>query len=59
MASGKRQPKKGAWLTLSPCAQPGFNPVPTGLLNQAWIAPIHNRKAVDLTFGLDQRGGHF
>src|SRR6266478_7943366 len=22
MASGKRQPKKGAWLTLSPCAQP-------------------------------------
>src|SRR5438445_9014140 len=45
MASGKRQPKKDAWLTLSPCAQPGFNPLPTGLLNQARIAPlIRNRK---------------
>src|SRR6266481_1536197 len=41
--SGSR--KKAAWLTLSPCAQPGFNPLPTGLLNQAQIAPlIRDRK---------------
>src|SRR5260370_1149648 len=41
--SGSRE--KAAWLTLSPCAQPGFNPLPTGLLNQARIAPlIRNRK---------------
>src|SRR5438876_10556745 len=37
--------EKSAWLMLSPCAQPGFNPLPTGLLNQARIAPlIRNRK---------------
>ena len=37
--------EKSAWLMLSPCAQPGFDPLPTGLLDQARIAPlIRNRK---------------
>jgi hypothetical protein len=44
MANGKRQPKKDASLTLSPCAQADLNPLPTGLLNQARIARIRNRK---------------
>src|SRR5260370_3905183 len=41
--SGSRE--KAGWLTRSPCGKPGFNPLPTGLLNQARIAPlIRNRK---------------
>jgi hypothetical protein len=39
MASGKRQPKKDAWLTLSPCAQPGFNPLPISAAPRG-LAPL-------------------
>jgi hypothetical protein len=30
----QRPPKKAAWLMLSPCAQPGFNPLPTGSIRR-------------------------
>jgi hypothetical protein len=54
--SGSR--KKAAWLTLSPCAQPGFNPLPTRLLNQR-IAPLIRNRKRSISHSGSIRGGHF